>query len=230
MIFDELRAAFIQLPRSGGSTIRESLARHTPGRRLDAFPHAFASELGEIADLPSDWLVFSFVRNPWDRLAAMYRWSRRRHPVVKETLESAGKRRGVVSDFADWLQWLSRLREEVEEFPTPADHARSIRRRQSEGQVISAFTYMAALPQIDSLRWGDRPLASLIGRFENLDNDWATLTERLGVPDLELLELVPNPPERPHYSLFYDDASRRLAAGLCAADCEAFGYAFEDRR
>lgn len=70
----------------------------------------------------------------------------------------------------------------------------------------------------------DGPNASLVGRFEHLEEDLTAICGKLGLePDpLPQLHKVPHK----HYTKYYNDSTRQLVAERAAFDIERFGYEF----
>jgi hypothetical protein len=64
-------------------------------------------------------------------------------------------------------------------------------------------------------------------RFENLADDFRTVTTKLGIPDAPLPQY--NRSNREHYSKYYDAELRELISKRFAPEIERFGYAFEER-
>lgn len=64
-----------------------------------------------------------------------------------------------------------------------------------------------------------------IGKFENLQEDWHKICDILGVHNRTLPHLN-DLSNRPHYTNFYHDHSRKLVAAGCRAEIEHFNYAF----
>jgi len=69
-------------------------------------------------------------------------------------------------------------------------------------------------------------LMDFIGKLENLQNDWNTVCDRIGIPHQELQRK--NASERSHYQDYYDAESRLLVARHWAREIELFGYRFDD--
>jgi hypothetical protein len=70
-----------------------------------------------------------------------------------------------------------------------------------------------------------RKIVDFIGRYENLDSDYKTICDRIGI----------EPPALPHrrkamnrrdYASYYDDESRDLVGNHYKRDIELFGYQF----
>ncbi len=71
-----------------------------------------------------------------------------------------------------------------------------------------------------------RIAVDFIGRFENLDADFATICDRLGLPAPTLPHEKRNPAGRKHYTEYYTPAQRDLIAEKFRVDIEHFGYKF----
>jgi hypothetical protein len=64
-------------------------------------------------------------------------------------------------------------------------------------------------------------------RFENLTDDFRTVSTKLGIPDALLPQY--NRSNREHYSKYYDTDLRELIRKRFAPEIDRFGYAFEER-
>lgn len=103
---------FVHIPKTGGTSMALALearamaddiligdtpkARKRRGRaaKLVApgrlWKHSRLSDVDGMAELPQDPFVFTLVRNPWDRIASLYHWSRLQgfdHPLVAAAKE-----------------------------------------------------------------------------------------------------------------------------------------------
>ena len=67
-------------------------------------------------------------------------------------------------------------------------------------------------------------LADFIGRFENLESDWATVADKLGL-NKSLVHKRANPRSL-HYTEYYTDRTREVIASKFKVDIDYFGYEF----
>jgi len=67
-------------------------------------------------------------------------------------------------------------------------------------------------------------LADFIGKFEQLDEDWAFVAKKLGVSE-KLPHRRENPRAR-HYTEYYTPQTRDIIANKFRVDIEHFGYEF----
>jgi hypothetical protein len=214
MISHQYQCIFVEVPKTGSSSIRSILGyppkphlnivqiqhqmknywTHYDGwhnRILEGLylwiPYRYRKHWG--TKQFNAYYKFGFVRNPWDRVVSLYR--RREGLQLREEMS--------FPEFVDWINY-------------------------------SSSTCLHPVPQTNQLDWFVDPhgnkLVDFIGRFENLEEDWAKVADIIGA-DRALPHVNKNPGKKRSFQDYYDDRSREVIAQKFKIDIETFGYTFE---
>lgn len=222
---------FVMAPRTGCTAIGALMQQEWGAERLppDSILHPNGSialgwkhntvpelvDAGLIARADLDeWTVFTTVRNPFDSLVSLYIKQRETYqPLLEEPGSWVNRKpryrrqveRASRMSFPEWVRANDRPRH-------PVKRARNL----LGGGATPAHMYGRYLEGAD-----------VVLRFEHLQEDFSTMLDRLGIPDLEI-PTVNRTAEREgrSYRDFYDESTRRYVARRYASDLERFGYSF----
>jgi chondroitin 4-sulfotransferase 11 len=192
--FDVHRCIFVHVPKAAGISVAMALFNNAGAGHFDAryYRKVFGSDFWR-------YYKFTFVRNPFTRLASAYEFLKRGgHPAVRKDAVFSKEVLPGYATFDDFvLNWLTPGRR----WPMP--HFR---------------------PQIEYLTVGDRLVMDFVGRYENLAADFDVVRKRLGV-ETQLKHLNRTPVEDLAIAAHYaNDAVVRRVQDVYQKDFELLGY------
>jgi Sulfotransferase family len=98
-----------------------------------------------------------------------------------------------------------------------------------EWMRFASCTCIHPVPHRYQLDWFVSPhgdvIVDFIGKYENLESDWAAISARLGI-GAKLPRLNVNTERTCDYVSYYSEKTRRIVAERFAVDIERFGYKF----
>ena len=157
------------------------------------------SDLG-LSSLYKNYFKFAIVRNPWDRFVSIF------HHVVFGNHD-----RG----------WLRKYGAK----PVRRDCFKELLTR--DDNIFKTFRPIKHLGLMS--KYGNQYDFTLgcdfIGRFENLQQDFNTICNKIGIKQRQLPVL--NNTNHKHYSEYYDDETREIIAQVYSKDIKYFGYKFD---
>ena len=184
------------MPKCGGSSVKKflrskniSVINHNT--RIKKFKY-----LKDRVDQGLTGYIFTFTRNPWDRLISAYFYLKQGGHGAWDK-KDCNRYLSHYSSFEDMvLNWNDILFNQIhfkEQYKWVCD---------SNGELIPDF----------------------IGKFENLQQDFDTVCDKIGIPKQQLPHA--NKTNHKHYTEYYDDETREIIAEKYAKDIEYFGYEF----
>jgi hypothetical protein len=197
-----------------GTTFRGELANAWYDRRHGLQKHSGARRARRyLGDAWDDYLKFSFVRDPFDRLRSLYFYfermvERRRRPGLRNALLWVPG-----TEFRDPLKWPG-----MEAYLETDDFSGFLRHPAFSPGITGARPQADLLTHVDG-----SPAMDMVGKFETLAEDFGKIADRLGLAGADLgwrnasrnREAAPDPAEA---------ADRALVAELYARDYALFGY------
>ena len=144
----------------------------------------------------SDYFKFGFTRNP-------YAWA--------------------VSWYTFWFEWKGGRSRKV---PSKKHWWKIQHMNFSEFLRYEWFTNTKTAADMFLRGKTDKQLVDFIGKVENLQEDFNTICDKIGIPQQHLPHK--NKSKHKHYTEYYDDETRQIVAEKYKKDIEYFGYEFGD--
>lgn len=190
---------FIHIPKTGGTSVESALKLS-----LDHHDHQFYRKSFKNY---TDFFVFTVVRNPFDRAVSDYKWvTNTKYSYPAKQL----KEMFVNKSFEYFLDNYYNLKfKDVKRFKNL--------------NWFKNHHLTHCREQIDLLNPIDD--VDYIMRFENLQQDFDIVCEKIGIPQQQLPHK--NKTNRKHYTEYYNDETKKIVAEKFSKDIEYFGYKFE---
>lgn len=205
------RAVYIDIAKVASSSIKATLAAVLDLQGAEGNPHLIDFPRPPLANVDAqrlypDLYTFAFVRNPWDRLVSCYRDKIGGEVADFTSFAESGVAHCLARfdafsanmSFDDFVHAVSTIPDDEadEHFRSQADYVCNAR-----GEVAVDF----------------------IGRYEQLDQDFALVADKIGLsPELHLPRLQAAP--KVGHNSFYTPTTRKLVEQRYCRDIELFGY------
>jgi hypothetical protein len=190
---------YIHIPKCGGNSVHLGLQAQVTG--VNDHPVMF-SKHSPISDIPmetrKDKFIFTFVRNPWDRLASRYHSLKEKH-LLDMTFES-------------YLE---------NKFVHPDEHMARYIGPKNIGQQ-KPFP----IDMFNQVKWIDETV-NFIGRFESMQEDYDYVCNKLGLAQNKLPKVNISENSKTPYQERYTKETKEMVENLCADDIKTLGYSFE---
>lgn len=198
------RFLFVHIQKTGGTSVTEALFT-VEGTRSVGHAHSMIDTLDPT--VYSGYHTFCFVRNPFDRLVSWWNMMVRKGACNDFSRYLLSRGHGF-SQFLDMKDVIYEGNPDEREFP-------------------EAYPKSIAFNQLDYMNGPDGRLAvDFIGRYENLERDFAEVCGRIG---LELRLPHANSFPRKPYWHYYNAEDVDKVRSMCKRDLEFFDYEFNAR-
>ena len=198
MIDDKHKFIFIHIPKTGGTSIELTFKKRIKGSHKHLTLFDYENELKSEIE---KYFIFSVIRNPWDKLVSYWKYRQGKpHAPVD----------GKLNEFDKWLKFISSL------------DLNNLNGKTARGNIPDFR--MGLDLQFNSLLNKKNEINVNLIRFENFQEDFNTICDKIGIPKLQLPHK--NKSKHKHYTEYYDDETRSIVAEKYAKDIEYFGYEF----
>ena len=148
-------------------------------------------------EVDKDYFSFAFVRNPFDRLVSQFHFTGRQW---WNKYEEIAKYKFSFKNYVKYVVAAGR----------PFSNHKKTKGRDQDWSM---------------LQFVDGGV-DFIGKFENLQEDFDVVCDKIGIPRKELPHK--NKTKHKHYSGYYDDETKRIVAKKYTKDIKYFDYKFEN--
>ena len=208
MISHEHKFILVHVPKTGGTSIEDSLGLKGPRHNTALQYQEYFPEYWE------RYFTFGMVRNPWDRVFSYYTYRRQ-------------VRRLEIENSLTFKQWLMRSAEYVQsrnqqalnrEF-APVHGVGTIVKNDPQGWRVKFDNALHMLADEHGV-----VMVDFVGRFAPLQKEFDVVCERLNIPK-QTLPFRNQTEHRPYWT-YYDRDCEQIVAALFHKDIAYFNYTF----
>ncbi|MBW3019708.1 sulfotransferase family protein [Candidatus Woesearchaeota archaeon] len=209
-LFDKHKCIFVHIPKTAGVSTAKSLFGNLGGAHTKIREYQQLYTETEF----KDYFKFTFVRNPWDRLVSAY------HFLITGGMNEQDK---------NWAD------SNIRQYPDFNSFVKGWLNREN------IYTWKHFIPQFEFVCIeGLEPAVDFIGYFENLEEDFEYVANKLGIQTTlqhlnkterktkyygdETVEIFVD--EKKDYTEYYTDETVKIVADVYREDIEIFGYDF----
>jgi hypothetical protein len=159
----------------------------------------------------------AFVRNPWDWLVSYFSYNK---GMLKQINRRRSDQRKVINEvraetsFEEYIMLVKDMNEKL------TKHGPNI--KQSLHPYQPQYKYL-----VDE---NEEIIVDFIGKYEDIENDWSNLTEKIKANNSILSFQMPlgktNVSNHEHYKEYYTDELREIVGSIYKKDIELFDYKF----
>jgi hypothetical protein len=207
LISHKHKFVFISIPKTGSTSVRNSLSQYgdvfsSSDTKSPLYLHIKAKDLKKYF-IENKWnwneyYKFAFVRNPWDSIISQYYY--KLNFINREKLDLPYNKNFMIN--------CKLLKRKCKNF--------------HEAVQLNLLTFE------NQVSWTiddeGKNLINFIGRFENINQDFETICQQIGLPETKLKHQ--NKTEHLNYCEYYDEKSIEIVRKNLKEDIEAFNYAF----
>ncbi|NEO33571.1 MAG: sulfotransferase family protein [Symploca sp. SIO3C6] len=214
MISHKHKCIFVEVPKTGSSSIRNIIG--SPPK-----PHLNICQIK--FNMQNYWTHYGGLKNQFLSSAYLLLPKKERLKIGKKQFNSYFKF-GFVRNPWDRVVSLYLRREGLQ-----------MRDKLTFDEFVSWIKYSSStcvnsIPHVNQIDWFVDPhgnvIVDFIGRFENLQKDWTTISKQLGLKQ-DLPHKNKNMGRSKHYTEYYSEVTKKIIQDKFRVDIEYFGYEFE---
>lgn len=174
-------------------------------------------------DVWNSYYKFTFVRNPWDLFVSSWKYRYSRHLKQLQLSYCLRHPKAAIKVYQKFNYWQLKSLKEREVFSSDDIdfHFNFLKQDFGIPPYSGRYQYHYVY-DLDGYK-----LVDFVGRFENLESDFETIKEKLGINvDLPVL----NKTKRSDYRKYFDNSSKQRVEKLWQRDIELFEYSFDGEK
>tara|TARA_Y100000114_G_C11738658_1_gene317710 strand:+ start:133 stop:873 length:741 start_codon:yes stop_codon:yes gene_type:complete len=235
---------FIHIPKNAGESIEICLGGYQDEKKMFGIKNGIVLQHSKACELQreignevfNNYFKFTFVRNPFSKCLSEYFWDQM---IVKNSYFNGEDLEFQLSnkylDFGDWVRLkLDNLIEKSENLvEKPENLVEKPENLADQSDLNLAIMGLLELRQKHNLEQykfiyntEGKCMVDFIGKFENLQQDFNTVCDKIGIPRQQLPHKNKSKHKHKHYTEYYDEETRDIVAEKYAKDIEYFGYKF----
>jgi hypothetical protein len=226
MICKKEKTLYVHINKTAGSSIEIAF-----GYQPQENQHQIAKEFIDDGEWDKNF-TFTFVRNPWDRIVSWFLWANRSRfwydgmPSFDglPTFSPKGVNFGGHPSISEG--WYLALKDDFKSFIRKIENSHDISLYPDMIKDSHRGRWVANQTEWLKNNKG-RVNLDFIGKFENLQNDFDKLCDKIGKKRCKLMQ-AKRLDKRPHYSKFYDKRSMKIIERLYKDDIKRFNYEYEE--
>ena len=206
MISHKLKCIFVHIPKCGGTSVEDTLFKPRNKRTIkDLWMGPNKYQTGGLQHLRAPHIIEEVGGDLFDEY---FKFSFVRNP---------------------WDKMVSQYNYTIAKRPDLMDHigiTKSASFKEYINRVVLAKLHVQWDYQYKFLYMDENCVVHFIGRFENLQEDFNVVCDKIGIPRQQLPHK--NVTKHKHYTKYYDNETKQIVAEKYAKDIEYFGYKFGD--
>jgi hypothetical protein len=225
LYFPQADATFIHIPKTGGTMMRYWGKTNIPDKMLEGscprYPDVVVDrhwQLDKIKEVwPNPGTIFTFVRNPYDRLVSHFFWSGQ---VAKKRLDEKYNYYFEKSIVYDILEYKS-MEKGFDRY------VRKLYNKEYSDIWFDKWRYEKGWTRADTqASWLVGGKVDIIIKLEEIESKFCIIQDLLGCT-APFPKVALNASQHDHYSTYYTLETKAMVAEMFQEDFEQFGYDIE---